>query len=485
MNKKGRTYSTVNKIFSLAGRQPVAIMISGSANYIPGDVAWERVIGQFREHIGHKELPELSDYVMEFRQFVSSSEILNNKENNDRTIQLDLVDEYTNFWIREARAREGVATHESWDVAELIYNVPEVGDYLNQGILARIDDLHEQVGNMSKWGVVSRWFNGEEGEWDNLKYTTKKKHSENVKKAARVFCKRHDCPKSCEDKLEEIFLWHLIAYGSILTNPRSRSWKTYSHLAFSGFGKTQITPELITCCVGAEVHEGDAFGDIEHHRIRPLTKVEDEGELRREPNSKYKSDVLVKEIPGLRKEDMFWTASAFLVPFAQRGEMQTILNGFNPDSRRRLEGRSGMTDPIRDSVTDSILEHLNDLPGFGPSRMEMIRKCIVSNKMSINLEISKQIRKGSRKEIKGRREKFRQVTSRVPMQELANFAKTLVALEAEITHYSKDVRSVGGPIDLVTITKEDGFLWVESKQTLDSTKNPRQIDIERQSANIV
>ena len=96
MNKKGRTYSTVNKIFSLAGRQPVAIMISGSANYIPGNVAWERVIGQFREHIGHKELSVLSDYVMEFKQFVSSSEILNNKKNNDRTIQLDLVDEYKN-----------------------------------------------------------------------------------------------------------------------------------------------------------------------------------------------------------------------------------------------------------------------------------------------------------------------------------------------------------------------------------------------------
>jgi hypothetical protein len=79
MNKKGRTYSTVNKIFSLAGRQPIAIMVSDSANYIPGDVAWERVIGQFREHMGLKELPELSDYVTELRQFVSSSPILNDR----------------------------------------------------------------------------------------------------------------------------------------------------------------------------------------------------------------------------------------------------------------------------------------------------------------------------------------------------------------------------------------------------------------------
>ena len=63
---KSRTYSTVNKIFSLAGRQPVAIMISGAARYVPGDVAWERVVGMFREHVGTREFPELSDYVAEF-----------------------------------------------------------------------------------------------------------------------------------------------------------------------------------------------------------------------------------------------------------------------------------------------------------------------------------------------------------------------------------------------------------------------------------
>ena len=47
--RTGRTYSTVNKIFSLGGRQPVAFMVSNAANYIPAGVSWERVFGLYRE----------------------------------------------------------------------------------------------------------------------------------------------------------------------------------------------------------------------------------------------------------------------------------------------------------------------------------------------------------------------------------------------------------------------------------------------------
>lgn len=462
MSKKGRTYSTVNKIFSLAGRQPIAIMISDSASYIPGDVAWERVIGQFREHIGLDERPQLWDYVVEFRKFVSSSTILNDPGKNDRAIQADLVEYFTQNIIRIAAAREEMTSHDSWAVAKLIYDVPEVGDYLNQGIVERIDNLVEQVERMSSWKSVSKWYEGERERWDNHAYTTKKRHGKNAKMAAKYFCERHECPKSCAKKMEQIFLFHLTSYGSQFY------WKTKSQMAFAGFGETEITPELITCLVGSEVHEDDAFGDFEYHAIRPRIDYEDSGELRNEvdPESNVK----------------MYSGSAMITPFAQKDEMQTTLNGINIWTRHILLSR--MPDYIRDSVTDSILDHLDDLDGFGPSRMDMIKQCMDENKESITRKITKEVEGAIDHTRKKRREMFRQVTSRVPMEELANFAKTMVALEAEITHYVKDIRSVGGPIDLATITKEDGFLWIETKQSVDSSKNPRQIDIERHSANI-
>ena len=462
MNKKGRTYSTVNKIFSLAGRQPIAIMVSDSANYIPGDVAWERVIGQFREHMGLKELPELSDYVTELRQFVSSSPILNDRGKNDRDIQEDLVEWFTQEIIPIAAAREEMTSHDSWDVAKLIYQIPEVGEYLEQGIVERVDNLVEQVGRMSSWESISQWYKGEQDEWYNHVYTTKKRHGKNAKKAAKYFCDRHGCSGSYARKIEEIFLFHLTSYGSQFR------WKSSSCLVIAGFGESQITPELISCLVGAEVHEDDAFGDFEYHEIRSRIDYKDKGELTRVVDDE--SSVTT------------WGGSGFMIPFAQQREIQTILNGMDEMSERVLLSR--MPEYIRKSVTDLIIEYLDDLDGFGPSRMEMIKQCMDKNKKAITLNIKKEVNEAIHHTQKTRRHVFRQVTSRVPMAELANFAKTMVSLEAEITHYAKDIRSVGGPIDVATITKEDGFLWVDYKLSVDPLKNPRQIDIERQSANI-
>jgi len=41
---------------------------------------------------------------------------------------------------------------------------------------------------------------------------------------------------------------------------------------------------------------------------------------------------------------------------------------------------------------------------------------------------------------------------------LSEFAKKLVAMEAEITYYSKAKKSVGGKIISATITKENGVI---------------------------
>jgi len=44
------------------------------------------------------------------------------------------------------------------------------------------------------------------------------------------------------------------------------------------------------------------------------------------------------------------------------------------------------------------------------------------------------------------------------MKEMETFAKTLVELQAEITHYQSKIRGVGGEIDVARITKEEGFV---------------------------
>ncbi len=59
-----------------------------------------------------------------------------------------------------------------------------------------------------------------------------------------------------------------------------------------------------------------------------------------------------------------------------------------------------------------------------------------------------------------RRQEFRAVALGIPMKELADFARTLISIEAEICLWLRPIRSVGGVIDVATITKEEGFVWL-------------------------
>ena len=57
--------------------------------------------------------------------------------------------------------------------------------------------------------------------------------------------------------------------------------------------------------------------------------------------------------------------------------------------------------------------------------------------------------------------------------DLANLAGKLVEIECAINYASNASRPVGGPVDVASITKEDGLLWVKRKDTLDRDLNPR------------
>jgi hypothetical protein len=447
----GRNYSTVNKIFSLAGRQPVGIMICGSARYNPGDVAWERVIGLFRQHIGDKELPELNDYVNEFQRFVTTHEVLNSPRKNDLRIQEDLIELFTNRIVTAASAREEMLS--SSQLSDLPEYLPEVGDYFSEAIESRIDWLDQ-------WRTNEMKEKTSDDEWMNHLYTIKKKHQKNAKEASEHFVKRHNCSKS-RKKMEDLFVYHLASWG------HDTYWKSGSTVVFVGFGENQITPELTQMNVGANVN-GDSFANIEFHVIRPREDYDDYGKLASK----------IEEESGIKR----WSGSAMMTPFAVKNEIQNILNGIHEDSAHTL--REVMPRYILDMIRKELLELLEETEGVGKVTINRVTTLFDENTKRLTKGISKEVRVGIHNTKMKRRERFRFVTARVPMKEMSSFARTLVSLEAQIAHYSKDRKIVGGPIDLATITKEDGFLWVDTKQEIDSSKNPRQSELGRDSANL-
>ena len=60
-----------------------------------------------------------------------------------------------------------------------------------------------------------------------------------------------------------------------------------------------------------------------------------------------------------------------------------------------------------------------------------------------------------------RRDRFRNVVKFLPLPLLADFARNMVEIEADIRGLLEPVRSVGGKITVATITREEGFKFID------------------------
>jgi hypothetical protein len=61
----------------------------------------------------------------------------------------------------------------------------------------------------------------------------------------------------------------------------------------------------------------------------------------------------------------------------------------------------------------------------------------------------------------------------LPKDELANLAESLVSLTSLHRRVSRDLETVGGPIDVAVISKSDGFVWIKRKQYFKRELNPQ------------
>lgn len=61
----------------------------------------------------------------------------------------------------------------------------------------------------------------------------------------------------------------------------------------------------------------------------------------------------------------------------------------------------------------------------------------------------------------------------MPKQELATLAESLVHITSLKRRFSAEAESVGGPIDVVMITRSEGLVWIKRKHYFDPALNPR------------
>jgi len=70
-------------------------------------------------------------------------------------------------------------------------------------------------------------------------------------------------------------------------------------------------------------------------------------------------------------------------------------------------------------------------------------------------------------------EPLTRVVAALPVEDMAELAETLVALESLKEKVTKPTESVGGPVDVAVITRGEGLIWVKRKHYFTPELNPR------------
>jgi len=65
------------------------------------------------------------------------------------------------------------------------------------------------------------------------------------------------------------------------------------------------------------------------------------------------------------------------------------------------------------------------------------------------------------------------VVGMLPKDELAAMAESLVSLTSFKRKVTMETETVGGPIDVVVISKGDGFIWIKRKHYFKAELNPQ------------
>lgn len=423
-----KTYNNVQKIFSLDGKQPIGFMISGVATYIPCDIHWKRIIKLFSDEMGDHQFKTLSECVEKFKNFVSNEPKLAPNSENDISIQLDLI----------GFAEGLLQTKHKEQLDEVVRNVsgdlydeyPGLDAHISKTILDRVDFFHNLL----------------QGRKEKLNEEQKHKHFRIIKQnkniikyATEFFCKKHDISDKNRKKINFIMSFHLAEYSTLYAS----SWRTFTTLVIAGFGTEQLTPQLYELSVGAIVDEQKgAFYDGDVHRIRTREKMSDFG------------DAIIDEQRG---EGNDWSAAAFIIPYAQNNEIQNILNGIHDDFINRY-----LQDQHPKHVAGEILllldNTIKNIDGIGPKTYSKITDSFKESIEAVRESVKSENKDAAEHFRLSRRQSFRHSSKSMSALQLSEFAKKLVAMEAEITYYSKAKKSVGGEIISATITKENGFI---------------------------
>ena len=153
-------------------------------------------------------------------------------------------------------------------------------------------------------------------------------------------------------------------------------------------------------------------------------------------------------------------------PFAMSGNIEALFEGIHPRKKANLKS------VIKAEWPNFFINLARQTKGIGPERVESLSKAAIR----ISDDYFDSIDEDWDSYFKEKYYDQHSLESSIDYldpPDLANLAGKLVEIECAINYVSDASRPVGGPVDVASITKEDGLVWVKRKDTLDRDLNPR------------
>lgn len=209
---------------------------------------------------------------------------------------------------------------------------------------------------------------------------------------------------------------------------RDRYSDMLTGFVFAGFGKDEMMPSL---------HAYEADGIIA-------------GRLKKK---KTESVSITRDVIDAR-----------IIPFAQREMVDRFLYGVDPGFE------AGIENYIAAVVSESGEGLLKQMPKMAKARRDKLKQSLADS-------VEKALKVWREKAVPEVKEHFREQVQEMvllmPKLELANLAQELVNLTSVKRKFSNQQETVGGPIDVAVISRNDGFVWVQRKHYFKPELNPR------------
>ncbi len=152
-----------------------------------------------------------------------------------------------------------------------------------------------------------------------------------------------------------------------------------------------------------------------------------------------------------------------IIPFAEREMVDAFLHGaISPSDNCNM---SKFYQNISERLEDAICAFASN-------------KCDIETRNELKKQILKSIEESfddNSIDAKNSLNQIMNVISRIPKQELAELAESLINITTLKQRFTALDETVGGPIDVALISKGDGFIWIKRKHYFNSKLNPHFI----------